>query len=775
MKLNAIKLPSITSARYYNGMPQHRIVSTLLTDSRDLTNPEDTVFFAIKTDANNGHHFIKSLYDNGVRVFFAEEPFQYPISMNDSMYIVVNSVLDALQALGGYAREQSKATVIGITGSRGKTVLKENLYDILRDKINVVRSPRSYNSQIGVPLSLWQMDENTEVGIFEAGISQCGEMERLQKIIRPEIGVFTSLTDEHNAGFESMEQKADEKAKLFSESKVVFIPEDNPSILQAVAKNAPNAEIIEVNGGEKEMALAVATYIAKGKGIEISTHINFVDNITSRIDVIETLKNCLIVYDSFTSDLRSVLDALNFAYRHLTPGRKFTFILCDPNSHIATQDLSKLLKDKYVNRFIGIGPSFKDFVCPDIICESFNDAQAFMNSRTISDFKDEVILVKGAAGTGAEEIKTLLEAPRHETVMEVDLGALTNNFNFFRSKLNPDTGIVAMVKAAGYGLGSLEIAKTLQNQGATYLAVAVIDEGVELRRAGITMPIIVMNPISTNYKALFDNRLEPSVFSIREYNMLLENARKYSVTDYPVHIKLDTGMHRVGFLEDELDDLIKTLQKTPNLKAASVFSHLATADCLDQDEYTEMQLATFERMSEKIVNALPYKVLRHVLNTAGILRYPEHQYDMARLGIGLYGVSPIEGYRMQPVARLLSTIISLKNWDKGTTIGYGRKGVVKKPSVIATVPIGYADGLNRHLSNGGAYVLVNGVKCPIIGNICMDQCMVDVTEAKAKLGDIVEIFGPNAPIERLSDTLDTIPYEILTSVSPRVKRIYFRE
>lgn len=775
MKLNAIKLPSITSARFFNGIPQHRIVSTLLTDSRDLTNPEDTVFFALKTDANNGHHFIKSLYDKGVRVFIAEEPFQYPISMNDSMYIVVNSVLDALQALGRYAREQSKATVVGITGSRGKTVLKENLYDILRDKINVVRSPRSYNSQIGVPLSLWQLDENTEVGIFEAGISQCGEMERLQKIIRPEIGVFTSLTDEHNAGFESMEQKADEKAKLFSESKVVFIPANNPSILQAVAQNAPNAEIIEVNGGEKEMAVAVASYIAKDKEIEINTNINFVDNITSRIDVIETLKNCLIVYDSFTSDLRSVLDALNFAYRHLTPGRKFTFILCDPNSHIDTKNLSKLLKDKYVKRFIGIGPSFKDFVCPDMICESFYDAQAFMNSRTISDFKDEVILVKGASGTGAEEIKTLLEAPRHETVMEVDLGALTNNFNFFRSKLNPDTGIVAMVKAAGYGLGSLEIAKTLQNQGATYLAVAVIDEGVELRRAGITMPIIVMNPISTNYKALFDNRLEPSVFSIREYNMLLDNARKYSVTDYPVHIKLDTGMHRVGFLENELDELINTLQKTPILKAASVFSHLATADCLDQDEYTEMQLAAFERMSEKIVKSLPYKVLRHVLNTAGILRYPQHQYDMARLGIGLYGVSPIEGYKMQPVARLLSTIISLKNWDKGTTIGYGRKGVVKKPSVIATVPIGYADGLNRHLSNGGAYVLVNGVKCPIIGNICMDQCMVDVTEAKAKLGDIVEIFGPSAPIERLSDTLGTIPYEILTSVSPRVKRIYFRE
>lgn len=775
MKIDSTKIPEIVDANYFEGTPQHSIVSTLLTDSRDLTNPTDTVFFALKTEANDGHNFLSDLHVKGVRVFVCDEPVNDPSILSDSIYIKVDSALDALQAMGGHARNESNATVIGITGSRGKTVLKENLYDILREKTNVIRSPRSYNSQIGVPLSLWEIDADTDVAIIEAGISQCGEMERLQKIIRPEIGVFTSLTDEHDSGFESMTQKANEKAKLFAKSKVLFIPANCPLILHAVKANAPEAEVIEVDGDEKELTRAVATYIAMLKGLDIDADITFTDNITSRIDVTETLKNCLIVYDSFTTDLRSVHDALNFTYRHLTQGRKFTFILSDPHSYIPVHELSQLLIAKKVDRFIGIGPSFEDFTIQGIVCEAFDSAQDFINSRTISDFENEVILVKGSLGSGADEIKTMLEAPRHETVMEVDLGALTNNFNFFRSKLKPETGIVAMVKAAGYGVGSLEIAKTLQNQGASYLAVAVIDEGVELRRAGITMPIIVMNPISTNYKALFDNRLEPSVFSMREYKMLHDNAKKYSITDYPIHIKLDTGMHRVGFLENELDELISTLQQKPTLKAASIFSHLATADCLDQDEYTEMQLNTFKRMSDKIVNKLPYKVLRHVLNTAGILRYPEHQYDMARLGIGLYGVSPIEGYRLQPVARLLSTIISIKNWDEGATIGYGRKGVVKKPSVIATVPIGYADGLNRHLSNGAAYVLINGVKCPIIGNICMDQCMVDATDANANLGDTVEIFGTNAPIERLSETLGTIPYEILTSVSPRVKRIYFRE
>ncbi|MDE6654839.1 MAG: alanine racemase, partial [Muribaculaceae bacterium] len=578
----------------------------------------------------------------------------------------------------------------------------------------------------------------------------------------------------HQDGFGSLEQKATEKALLFIGCRKVIVPADgeNASIIrEAVKKVCPQAEIIAVEGGNKAMAEIALSAVGLTTFDRVHLHLES-ENITSRIDVTETLKNCIIVTDSFTNDMQSAHLALNTTVRHLTPGRHLTFILVGKPRQYDTETLLHLLKAKGVERFIGIGVNIE---CRGMRCEYAKTAEDFMKRYTISDFSDEVILVKGERGSGAEDIKALLEAPRHETVMEVDLGGITRNFNFFRSCLKPSTGIIAMVKASGYGVGALELAKTLQNQGASYLAVAVVDEGVELRRAGITMPIIVMNPMGTNYKALFDNHLEPSVFSIRELELLLDSASKYDITSYPVHIKLDTGMHRLGFLEDELDELAECLSQQNRVKVRSIFSHLATADCLDQNEYTQMQLDNFARMSAHLLDSLPYKAMRHILNTAGILRYPEHQYDMVRLGIGLYGVAPIDGYRLSTVARLFSTIISIKEWCPGTTIGYSRKGKVEKPSVIATVPIGYADGMNRHLSNGNAYVLVNGHKCNIIGNICMDQCMVDVTGADAQIGDKVEIFGENAPIERLSDALATIPYEILTSVSPRVKRIYFRD
>lgn len=754
--------------------PGKHEITTLLTDSRDLTFPESTLFFALRTGVNDGHHYIATLYNKGVRCFVVDNGSDYDATAYPgAIFLKVDGTLDALQKLGKYVRERVACPIIGITGSRGKTIIKELLYKSLHTDHKVVRSPRSFNSQTGVPLSVWEISDNTEIAVLEAGISQPGEMAKLQRIIQPSVGIFTSLTDEHQDGFASLEQKAEEKALLFVGCRKVIVPakEENASIIKsAIKKIAPHAEIIEAEGGNKALAETALNVVGIKYDRKFLTKEN--ENITSRIDVTETLKNCIIVTDSFTNDMQSVHLALNATLRHITPGRHLTFILVGKPRQYDTETLLKLLKAKGVERFIGIGVNIESH---GIKCEYAATVDDFLKQYTISDFENELILIKGETGSGAEDIKALLEAPRHETVMEVDLGSITGNFNFFRSKLRPGTGIVAMVKASGYGVGSLELAKTLQNQGAAYLAVAVVDEGVELRRAGITMPIIVMNPMGTNYKALFDNRLEPSVFSLRELDTLLKSSAKYDITDYPVHIKLDTGMHRLGFLEDELDELAEVLNSQNHVKVRSIFSHLATADCLEQNDYTRMQLDNFARMSGKLLEALPYPALRHVLNTAGILRYPEHQYDMVRLGIGLYGVAPIDGYTLSTVARLFSTIISIKEWDKGTSIGYGRKGRVEKPSVIATVPIGYADGLNRRLSNGGAYVLVNGKQCPIIGNICMDQCMVDVTGADAKIGDKVEIFGENAPIERLSDTLGTIPYEILTSVSPRVKRIYFKE
>ncbi len=769
MQLKACKIADIIGASNCCAPDDNTIISTLLTDSRDLLFPDSTLFFALKTPGNDGHYFIRDLYERGVRYFVIDHVVADTEYMPQAIFFNTPDTLTALQQVAVYVRGLITAPVIGITGSRGKTIVKEQLAELLAAKgYNVTRSPRSYNSQIGVPLSIWEATPESDVVILEAGVSLPGEMSNLQKIIRPDIGIFTSLTDEHAEGFQSIEFKASEKAGLFKScDKVIVGGKDDGYMIEHVIRSVnPNAEVTVINGCNSQISHYVSSLFPAKKAEPLTIEIPEI--ISPRINVTQTLKNCLVVHDAFTFDSRSLIDALNFTARLLTKGRSLTLIL--PQLPL-TPDVEQCLKARHVGRIIttdrpitteidGIVTEYRDYKLPNI------------NRLTISDFSNEVILVKGDPDDSiTEEIKYTLEAPRHETVMEVDLGAISRNFNFYRSKVRPSTGIIAMVKANAYGTGALQIAKTLQHQGAAYLAVAVIDEGVELRQAGITMPIMVMNPIGTNYKALFENNIEPSIFSLREFNLLLENARRYGYHNYPVHIKLDTGMHRLGFIEGELPRLIDTLNSQSHLKVASVFSHLATADCLDQNEYTALQLNAFDTMSSMIIDNLPYRVRRHVLNTAGILRYPEYQYDMVRLGIGLYGVSPIPGIKMEPVARIATTIISIKEWQPGITIGYGRKGHIYNPSTIATIPIGYADGLNRHLSNGAASFLVNGKMCPVVGNICMDQCMIDVTGADAHIGDTVEIFGKDTPLERLSDTLQTIPFEILTSISQRVKRI----
>lgn len=753
-----------------------REISTLLTDSRNLEFPEETIFFALSTPGNDGHKYIGDLYQQGVKYFVIKEDFDTSNYPNAIFWKVANP-LEALQEIAKENRNRiTTQYVVGITGSRGKTIVKELLNQLLRMYYTVSRSPRSYNSQIGVPLSVFGSKSDCDVAIFEAGISEKGEMQRLEEIIRPTIGIFTSLTEEHQEGFESLEQKAEEKASLFVNTKDIFYTA-SPIIEKALHKVCPNATLHPVKGNNQDLALAVAAFIAKSKGEEIPFVIG-TDNserYVPRFDVCETLKNCVIVYDAFTNDMNALNDALRYSRRHTDPSRNLTLITCFP-SDFESGDFIKKLRAHNVQKLVAIGfaQRIKDAPCQ---IQYVGDINELLRRYSISDFNDEIILIKDTPEQELAALKAQLEEPRHETVMEVNLGAITHNFNYYRSLMPRSQGLVAMVKAAGYGVGSIELARTLQAQGAAYLAVAVVDEGAELRRAGITMPIIVMNPMGTNYKALFDNRLEPSVFSQRELEVLLDNANRLGIKDYPVHLKLDTGMHRLGFLENELSALIEKLNSQESVRVASIFSHLATADCLDENDYTYAQLRTFDNMSNKIMSGLPYPIKRHILNTAGMMRFPEYHYDMSRLGIGLYGVSPIEQDKdkLQVVARLFTTIISLKHWTPGTTIGYGRRGHVDKPSIIATIPIGYADGLDRHLSNGAAYVLVNGHQCPIIGNICMDQCMIDVTDAQAKIGDKVEVFGENAPIERLSNTLGTIPYEILTSISPRVKRIYYRE
>lgn len=760
-------------------------ISQLLCDSRELNEAEGTLFFALRTAAADGHKFIPELFSRGVRNFVVEKDFEIPLECKDADFILVTSPRDALQEIAKGVRSMLPDLIsVGITGSRGKTQIKEMIYGALAGMFSTVRSPRSYNSQIGVPLSIWHLTTETQIGIFEAGISKPGEMAALEEMIKPTVGVFTSLTDEHGENFTSLNEKAIEKAQLFTSAKVIFYPEGNKIILNALKAVNPEARLVEVRPNSQNMALRVIGEVARMAGTEIPEWVMKPEVVSTRIDVLPALNDCLLIFDSFTHDLQSLAEALNFMQKRSTASRTSTVIMSpfELADGKAYNEVARLLKSKNVKRLILVGDINTEY--SEILRESVDvfqtaqDSEDFVRRFSISDFDSELILIKGTHSRGFELISSHLEAPRHDTIMEVNLNALVDNYNFFKSQLPSSVGLITMVKADAYGLGALEVSKTMQAQGAAMLAVAVVDEGVALRQAGITMPIVVMNPIGTNFKALFDYKLEPSVFSMRELETLLRYAELYGVKDYPVHIKFDTGMHRLGFTLDELEYLGQMFRFQHQLRPASIFSHLATADCLDKDTYTEDQIELFNRGADLLAASLPHPIKRHLLNTAGIIRYSDVPSDYARLGIGLYGLSPLPAEIDLPlhnVASLSSTIISVREWPEGTAIGYGRKGVTKSRAVIATIPIGYADGIDRRLGNGRATFRVNGVACPTVGNICMDLCMIDVTHANAEVGDKVVIFDSRDDILSLAETLETIPYEILTSISPRVKRMYFRE
>lgn len=759
----------------------------LLFDSRSLVNPEKTVFFAIKTSAADGHNYIKPLYEKGVRRFVVENLPEGSDSMPDAEFIMTDSVRDEIERLAREKRASLKGTVIGITGSAAKTVVKEMVYKALvRKGFSVSRSPRSWNSRLGAPMSLLEARADDFAVIVEAGIDAVGDMNSHAAIIKPEIGVLTAVTSEHDAGFESREEKIREKLLLFAASKTIVYDATSPDVDKTVRSTYPDKRLVGIKGDspldtDRRIAEAVVSELGVGDAfVEL-------ENVTNRIDVHEGVNDCVMLFDDFTNDLRSLRWALDFMRRR-SDGRGSTLIMSDlfhgPADDAALRDLYSqlgLLLDAFgIDRLIAIGPElgkYRSAIPGNIRVENVETADDFLMDYDITRFSSETILISGAPQKDFEEIRSALESPRHDTILEVNLDALVHNFNYFRSMLRPATGLIAMIKASAYGAGAVEVAKTLQAQGARYLAVAVIDEGIELRKHGVTMPVMVLNPVTTNYRALFRYGLEPSVFSLRELDTLVGEAKLAGVKEFSAHIKLDTGMHRVGFAEDEVERLVERLNETPELKVASIFSHLATADCPDESEYTRMQLDTFGRVSEKIIQSLGYPALRHILNTAGIMTHPESQYDMVRLGIGLYGVSPFgKESGLRPVSTLKTTIISIKDWKKGTTIGYARRGLLKRDSKIATLPIGYADGVDRHLSRGAVGFMVRGMECPTVGNICMDQCMIDVTDVSdVKIGDEVEIFGNLNRVEKIAGILDTIPYEVLTSVSPRVRRIYYRD
>ena len=807
-------------------------IGWLLTDSRSLCFPEETLFFALKSTRNDGHRYIEDLYRRGVRNFVVEAkgiaeycPNGSVTTMADANFLIVPSPLAALQRLAERHRDEFNIPIVGITGSNGKTMVKEWLYQLLLPSQKIVRSPRSYNSQIGVPLSVWLLNEQTEIGIFEAGISQPGEMMALRDIIQPTIGVLTSLGSAHQENFRSMEEKCLEKLELMHDTEAMVYCSDNDIVSRCIRRMQYKGEKIAWSQCDEQVALFVKRIENKGQsarityiwqGEENTYSIPFIDEasiedtitcaavalrlgltpgqladrmpklepVAMRLEVKEGQRGCLLINDSYNSDINSLDIALDFMQRRESAGSLTkTLILSDIFQTGTTPDklyaqVSDLAVKRGINKFIGIGPELSAQADRIQIADKqfFADVNHFLSSDAFAALHHELILLKGARPFGFDQITEQLEQKVHETILEVNLNAVVENLNYYRSFLKPETKMVCMIKADGYGAGAVEIARTLQDHRVDYLAVAVADEGVTLRKAGITANIMIMNPEMTAFKTMFDYDLEPEVYSFRLLDALIKAARKEGITGWPVHIKLDTGMHRLGFDPvDDMDELIDRLKHQNAVIPRSVFSHFVGSDSDDFDAFSAQQFALFEAGSSKLQSAFSHKILRHIDNSAGIEHFPERQLDMCRLGLGLYGIDSRDNRILNTVSTLKTTILQMHHVPAGETVGYSRKGKLDRDSVIAAIPIGYADGLNRHLGNRRGYCLVNGQKAPYVGNICMDVAMIDVTDIPCQEGDQVEIFGEHLPVTVLSDAIDTIPYEVLTGVSNRVKRVYFQD
>ena len=819
-----MSIENITNLLNANRIGSHKSdIDWILTDSRSLCFPDETLFFALKTRRGDGHKYIPDLYERGVRNFVVSDLPQDEENYVDANFLQVPDPLKGLQSLAKDYRARFDVPVIGITGSNGKTVVKEWIYQLLSPERIITRSPRSYNSQIGVPLSVWLMNERTELGIFEAGISEMGEMEALQSIVRPTIGVLTNIGGAHQENFYSMSDKCMEKLVLFKDCDVVIYDADNELISSCVGKCLFGAREIAWSKKDNEHplyiewirkgvtsttiryrylgmpneytipfiddasvenslhCLAVALYMMLSPE-EISERMARLEPVAMRLEVKEGKNGCVLINDSYNSDLASLDIALDFMSRRSEDkGRKRTLILSDmletgQSSKLLYRQVAELVQNRGVDKIVGVGEEIRSASSRfDIEKYFFNTTEELLSSELLAGLRNEVILIKGSRSFQFDAISDSLELKVHETILEINLNALVNNLNYYRSKLKPETKMVCMVKASAYGAGSYEIAKTLQDHRVDYLAVAVADEGSELRKAGITSSIIIMNPELTAFKTMFDYKLEPEVYSFHLLDELIKAAEREGVTNFPIHVKLDTGMHRLGFSPQDIPELVGRLKRQTSVIPRSVFSHLAGSDSEQFDAFTRCQIEDFERASEELQDAFSHKILRHICNTAGIERYPGAQFEMVRLGLGLYGVNPFTNKMLHNVSTLKTTILQIREVPQEDSVGYSRKGRLTRNSRIAAIPIGYADGLDRRLGNGNAYCLVNGRKAPYVGNICMDVCMIDVTDIDCREGDKVIVFGDALPVTTLAEVLETIPYEVLTSVSGRVKRIYYQD
>ena len=802
----------------------------LLTDSRKLLFPESSLFFSLPGSARSGKGFIKTVYDKGVRNFVVGRDFstEEVSSFPQANFLQVNDVLTVLQTLAASHRHRFHYPVIGITGSNGKTIVKEWLNQLLGDDYNIIRSPKSYNSQAGVPLSVWRMNEAHTLGIFESGISQPGEMEKLQKIIDPEIGVVTFIGSAHAEGFENKQQKIREKLKLFTNSSLLIYCNDDEMLRKEVSafKIAENSKLQTLTWGKERGAdLIVKQTYKEGRITKISCSfqnndldftIPFADQasvnnaltcccvllylkmsmefikekmqhlrpVEMRMELKKGINNCSLINDSYSADINSLSISLDFLEQQ-QQHKKSTVILSDflqsgENTDLLYNNIADALSGKKINRFIGIGPEISRHASSfNAFTEKYfyGSTEAFLQEINNLHFENETVLLKGARIFQFEKISKALEQKSNETSLEINLNALRHNIKVYRQILKPDVKIMAMVKAFSYGSGSFEIANLLQHTGVDYLAVAYPDEGADLRRNGINLPVMVMNTEASGFDNIIKYNLEPEIFSFNILHAFCEFLRQRNIDNYPVHIKIDTGMHRLGFIQEEIKELCISLKNKSAVKIISVFSHLAGSDSPAHDDFTRQQGADLTDAANKIEHAIGYSFIRHIANSSAISRHPDLQMGMVRVGIGLYGIDAVlqMQQRLQQVTVLKTTISQIKNIKKGQSVGYSRQGIAQQDSQIAVVRIGYGDGYPRNLSNGKGKMLIKGNFVPVIGNVCMDMTMLDVTGTDAAESDTAIVFGEELSVADLAAWADTIPYEILTNISQRVKRVYFDE
>jgi len=792
-----------------------RPIERLLIDSRKLTHAGDGLFFALRGERNDGHKYISDAYAAGVRNFVVEH--QPEVSLTDASIVVVKNSMKALQLVAAAHRKQFDIPVVGITGSNGKTIAKEWLNQLLCDDFNIVRSPKSYNSQIGVPLSVWNMESVHTLALFEAGISMPGEMDELAKIISPTIGIFTSIGSAHSENFLSKRQLIGEKLNLFAHCPVVICPEDGdiaaliqpwlatktilrtPTAEHATRASTATSATIELKWNELllefqlpfrdkasvENCITCITLMLH-LGFEPTTIQERLSRLTAlemRLQLIEGENDCTLVNDAYSNDLHSLEIALDFLGHHARQQSK-TVILSDLFQTGLSDDelhkrIARLFSGKGIKQFIGIGASMSTHASnyPEHSL-FFPSTEAFLAQLTTDEYVKRAILIKGARDFRFERIVSAFQQQTHDTVLEINLNALAHNLRYFKSKLPPSTKLMVMVKAFGYGSGAEEVASLLEFNKADYLAVAYTDEGVELRKAGISLPVMVMNPERSSLPTLIRHKLEPELYSFRTANNFLQALQAADITEpYPVHIKIDTGMHRLGFIAEEMHDLCAWLDANKQVRVASVFTHLAASDATQYDDFTRHQLNIFNNCCDRLALHVKNPFMRHALNTGGIERFPDAAMDMVRLGIGLYGVSASgdDQQHLQTPGKWKTIISQIKQIKGGESVGYSRAFVAPFDMTIATIPVGYADGLRRTMSNGQGYVMVRGEKAPIVGNVCMDMTMIDVSAAHCSEGDEVELFGEHISLLEFARMCGTIPYEVLTSVSQRVKRVYGEE